>query len=179
MQCRRYANKRLKIKYSRSRTHYGIRKYIRKKNRHAHSHTRKRRPTQSKTKIQDLYNGWKLRANKYFRWWFLYFCGLFFFSIRVCARCSKKRKFKTLIFIELSIVDGRFAYRIFLTHYARRTNSRAYAKADNVVSVRNFLHWPIFVMFNAFYLWMVWKTGQTMKKGKRVKEKKSTLWKLC
>lgn len=64
--------KRLKIKYSRSRTHYGIRKYIQKNGTHTHTHThthiRKRGPTQSKIKIQDLYNGWKLRANKYFRW---------------------------------------------------------------------------------------------------------------
>lgn len=96
---------------------------------HSNSHTIENN-TQKTEKTKDLYNEWmEMRANKYFRQWiflFLYFCGLF--SLRFRAKMKKtktiresekKRRFlKTLIFIELSIEDARFAYGIFLTHYA-------------------------------------------------------------
>lgn len=48
-------------------THWKTRKKTGKKN----SKYPKQNKNSIQNEIQDLYNGWKLRANKYFRWWFL------------------------------------------------------------------------------------------------------------
>lgn len=79
----------------------------------------------SKIKYKDLYNGWKcerinISVSDFFCRFYLRFVFLAFQGTKKNLNQPEKKAeiFKTLIFIELSIEAARFAYGIFLTHYA-------------------------------------------------------------